>query len=741
MLPAGSTIMASDARSTMESPPSSDSPRGFASMRWARMALKELREILRDRRTIITLVAMPLLIYPLLGVTLQKLLVAHLATGNQIEYRIVLASNEDKSLFQQFFSRGHRLVAQREGRKLDPEHRSGGSFEDPFLEVMVPDEANAGVDINAIVAGGEADVAVRFGRRRGHDATIDLEIVYRSSSPLSRDARQFVESRLRAVNEDDAEKRLASLQPPEPLPLNLRVESLVRGNGPVGPAFSLATLVPLILILMTVTGAVYPAIDLTAGERERGTLEALVAAPVPRHELLFAKYLAVVSVAVLTALANLTSMIVTAYSSGLEGLLFGSGGLSVRLVASTLGLLFVFAAFFSAVILVLTSFARSFKEAQAYLIPVMLVSLAPGVICLLPGIEFNVWLSVLPLANIVLLARDVFDDRVVPIWALATLLSTVLYAAVALAAAARIFGTDAVLYGSEGTWADLLRRPDTPRREATLGQAMFGLAVMFPAFLILGGIPSRSLTLSVSARLMANAGITLVLFAGLPLLLAYFTAVRWRSGFSAQRASFRAFVAAVLLGLSLWPFAYELELLLLSPQRLEAFSELFKSIKLQLDAIPLGWKLLTLAIIPALCEELFFRGYLQTAFRAGMAGPLAVIFSSMLFGLFHVIVRDALFFERFVPSCFLGLVLGTVCLRTGSVWPGMLLHALHNGFLLTLAHSSEHLQALGIGIEEEQHLPTRWLLISATVAVTGFGILAFCGREKCQASKPEAECS
>src|SRR5207302_4215612 len=74
---------------------------------------------------------------------------------------------------------------------------------------------------------------------------------------------------------------------------------------------SLASLVPLILILMTITGAVYPAIDLTAGERERGTLEILVAAPVPRLGLLFAKYVTVLTVAVMTALINLTMMIIT----------------------------------------------------------------------------------------------------------------------------------------------------------------------------------------------------------------------------------------------------------------------------------------------------------------------------------------------------------------------------------------------------------------------------------------------
>ena len=96
---------------------------------------------------------------------------------------------------------------------------------------------------------------------------------------------------------------------------------------PAGRAapFSLATLVPLVLILMTITGAVYPAIDLTAGERERGTLETLIAAPISRMSLLIAKYLAVLTVAVLTALVNLIAMSVTVLSSSLYRAAFSAG--------------------------------------------------------------------------------------------------------------------------------------------------------------------------------------------------------------------------------------------------------------------------------------------------------------------------------------------------------------------------------------------------------------------------------
>src|SRR6187397_483534 len=108
----------------------------WQSPRWWRLSVKELREILRDRRTIITLVAMPLLIYPLLGVTLQKLLMSQLAARMKVEYRIALQSHQDEETFRRLFVRGHAIVAIRERRTLEKDHRSQGTPEDPFVELM-----------------------------------------------------------------------------------------------------------------------------------------------------------------------------------------------------------------------------------------------------------------------------------------------------------------------------------------------------------------------------------------------------------------------------------------------------------------------------------------------------------------------------------------------------------------------------------------------------------------------------
>ena len=689
----------------------------FSSLRWWRMTLKELREILRDRRTILTLIGMPLLIYPLLGVTFQKLLVSQVASKSKIEYRIAIARSKDARIIRRLIHEGELIQAKRSGRMDLMNHVPKGTADDPVCQYLLSNDPNLTVNVDEFVEDRSADLGIRL--KSGEDeGPWEIELTYRSSSSFSLDAKRFVEDRLRAVNELFISERLSQLDPPLSLPVSTSPRPIITEDA--GPSFSMATLIPLILILMTVTGAVYPAIDLTAGERERGTLEALISAPVPRHELLFAKFLAVLSVALLTALANLISMVVTAYSSGLENLLFGSGGITLRMLGLIFGLLFVFAGFFSSVILILTSFARSFKEAQAYLIPVMLVSLAPGVLCLLPGIEMTGWMSVTPLVNIVILARDVFDGRAQSAWILATLLSTVLYSAVALSVAAKIFGTDAVLYGSEGSWADLVRRPATPRSSASLSQAMFCLAVLFPAFLTLSGVPGRMMGQWIEGRLIANAILTILLFAMGPLALARWTGVEWGEGFQLRGAPWLAFFAAALLGLSLWPFAYELELQAISPARIEIMKDLFKQIKTMLDAIPLPAKLLALAVIPAVCEELFFRGYLLTALRTGMSTPLAIILSGILFGLFHVIVMDSLFFERFVPTSFLGVILGWVCYRTGSVLPGMLLHTLHNGLLLSVSSFTKELATLGIGTETQEHLPTLWLAgagITVVVAI------------------------
>jgi sodium transport system permease protein len=677
-----------------------------------RLVLKELREILRDRRTIVTLVVMPVLIYPLLAVVFQRFLFTSLSGNEEITYVIGVDSPIERQILAKQLETGNALWMQKR-----QEDKRGKDSANDKPSVMLEDFPDA--NLERYVADSSLHLAVVHRRQPGNDAKTGLqeplvwELIYRAGSPASETALHFVESRLQAFNEAGLNAQLKRLDVSATMPAST-VQRPITFTG--APSFSLAALIPLILVLMTVTGAVYPAIDLTAGERERGTLETLIAAPVPRIGLLLAKYVAVLTVAIITAVVNLTAMTVTVHSTGLAASLFG-GGMSFEVVVKVLLLLALFAAFFSAILLAITSYARSFKEAQAYIIPLMLLCLVPGVLCLLPSLEFKGWMAVTPLVNIVMLTRDLLEGSVQTSLGIAAVCSTLFYIAAAIAIASRIFGTDAILYGSPATWSDLMRRPQEVQRSVTLSTAMFGLALMFPAYFVLANSLLRSPELAMGQRLIVNALVTVAVFGGIPVVMAMLGRVRWSSGLGWRPAGLGSIAAAVVLGISLWPVAHEIFLISewlglsnLGDKQIKAAQTMLN----QFHAVPLPLILMTMAVVPAICEELCFRGFVFGALRTRLSGTWAIVCSALLFGIFH----EVLFPGRLLASMFLGLALGYVRYRSGSVLPGMLLHAAHNGLLLTVSCYRDELIARGWGIEEEMHLPPTWQL----AGVMGIGI-------------------
>src|SRR5262249_45228753 len=238
---------------------------------------------------------------------------------------------------------------------------------DPPAEDRLPVRVGVREDLEEAVLQGRFDLGIRLrdlerwqeaqraGYRPDQNLRLEGEPVYVQGSPQAEAAREYVERLFAAANARFLQARLNVLGVQGQRADPVRVAYEPRRDPGLGGAFSLKTFIPLILILMTITGAVYPAIDLTARERERGTLEILIAAPIPRLGVLFAKYVAVVTVAVLTAVANLAMMAVTVGASGLSREVYGPEGLTVGLAAEVFGLLLLFAAFFSAVLLTVTS--------------------------------------------------------------------------------------------------------------------------------------------------------------------------------------------------------------------------------------------------------------------------------------------------------------------------------------------------------------------------------------------------
>jgi ABC-2 type transport system permease protein/sodium transport system permease protein len=685
--------------------------------RLGRLTLKELREILRDRRTIVTLILMPLLMYPLLSVFFQQFFMSQLGTVQTPRYALGFENDQEGSFLANVLSQGGLSLVQ-----IDAEvpAQEGESRTTPIVEAGIRSDLVEGLEEFEIDVGlrlkGEAPSQIDDQR----DLALDIDLLFRDDSLKSRDAAAYIEKYLRAANETFLAARLEKLGVTQRAAPIRWARTTVEQAGTHTGTISIAAVIPFVLILMTVTGAVYPAIDLTAGERERGTLEILMAAPIPRVGVLFAKYVAVLSVALLTAAANLLTMTITISASGMGSLLFGEAGISPGVIAAVFGLLLLFAAFFSAVLLVITSSARSFKEAQAYLIPLMLVALAPGMLSLMPGLELSGLLLVTPLANIVLLGRDLFAFKASGGAALTVVASTLLYAAAAIGLAARIFGAESVLYSSQPGWADLVRRPRASRTAPTLTAAAFCLALMFPLYFLminlLGGAAG------IGEQLLAGVVITAVVFGVVPLIACWMRRASIAACFRWPESSLPIFIGAILVGLSLWMLDHETVMLSKTLRGVEldaGYLDKLQQYVGQLRQVPLVAILLAMAIVPAVFEEAFFRGYLFTALRSAGNAWTAIVVSALTFGLFHAIVPNPLASERLVSSALTGLVLGWVRWRTGSILPGTVLHVCHNGLLMLLTYYEPQLAARGIGVTDSTHLPGPWLAGGAVALVGG----------------------
>lgn len=693
--------------------------------RLMRLTLKEMRETLRDRRTIITLLLMPVLLYPLLTLAFQRFVLST-ATNAKVTYVMGIESPEAEAILTECLRWAD--IARRQ-KPPQAAQRTSIPAREPVLQYELTNFLEREVREYHIDVGLRLKRNAKIQFQPGSDIAVDIELVYQPGNKMGERARDYLQGLLTDANDALLGYRLRTIgltQRSHPL----KVEEVPLRDPAEIQNQMLSAIIPVVLILMTITGAVYPAIDLTAGERERGTLEMLVAAPVPRLGLLFAKYVAVLSVAFLTAAINLGAMTVTLLVSGMGTFLFGERGLSILSIFEVFCLLILFASFFSAVLLTLTSFARSFKEAQAYLIPLMLVSLGPGLVGLLPGIKLSGALQVAPLVNVVLLARDLMQGQASFLACVLVVASTLFYAAAALALAARVFGTHAILYESQTAWADLFRRPEQPQPAPQVASAMLCLALLFPICFVLKGMLGQLGGDSIERQLLLTSFSTFVAFMVLPWWAARAGNVPLGLAFPIRWRPVLALCGALLCGVSLWPFAHEI-VVTLSQLGLatieESQLELARQLIERFRQAPLPLVLLTIAVLPGICEEFCFRGYLYRALEPRLTAWQTILATGVIFGLFHLVAVDHLAIERLAPTTFLGLILGWIRSRTGSILPGMLLHVCHNGLVAFAMYYEEQLTMRGWGVvaDEHQHLPATWLAGATVVAAIGLSMIAW----------------
>ena len=652
---------------------------------WTVLA-KELRETLRDRRTLFMMIVVPTLLYPAMFVAIEQL-----------------------TLF------GQRQLGERDAVVAvanAPAEAAAFLARDPALRIAPAESATV-----AAVREGAVEAAVVFAPPAADTAgagTAAVRLLFDVSDDRSRRARELVSARLEALGDTLLARRLGERGLPESFARPIAVADSSVATAEETGGYALGRFLPVILILMTLLGAFYPAIDLAAGEKERGTLETLLTAPVPAREIVAGKFAAVAAIGMAAALVNLASMLLTFQSGVFRFARDASLRFTLPLSSALLVLLGLIplAVLFSALFLGVAVRSQSFKEAQNALTPVQLASTLPVFIISLPGIELNALLAAVPVAGLALTFRELMAGTAPLVPTLVAFGSTMVYAALALVFAARNFGREDVLFGAGSgeraaavSWRERVQGWRAgPRGVPLPAEGLAFIAVVGLLYFHFGGrlqgtLGERGLLVSEWALLALPA----VLFAALGPYDA-------RRTLALKPVSPKTLLGALLVALGAMPVGWALGWLQLQYFEIPRdLAETLLKITTAADPGRLAWLLFLVALTPAVCEELVFRGVLFQSLAREMSAWRTVAVTAIVFGAFHVSTETAI---RLLPTAWIGLAMGAVVWRARSTFASMLMHFVNNGLSVVLVSTP----ALGAWLLPDG-APNWWLVAAAPLAL------------------------
>jgi sodium transport system permease protein len=375
---------------------------------------KEMTDLLRDRRTLISMVAIPVLVMPLLMIVMTRVMANLQKQAEQEAKSMAVAIRVSTPAAREAIEKiGYRVV------------------EKPDLRVAVQNkEVSAGVEEARVqglpafnVYADESNQTSSFAAGRIRDALGRLK-----------DAQIRESLRKSGVPE-------SVLNPFVVAPVNIAPERKMAG-------MVWGSILGYILLLMMFTGGIYPAIDMTAGEKERKTLEPFLATPIGRGEIVVGKIITAISVIVVTALLTLTSMMVSlkAFSSGDMAKVFSVVPLDAQGVALIVLTVLPLAVFAASIMIAIAMFARSYKEGQSYLTPLTLIVIFPAFLGGMPGLKMTAALYLIPIFNASQVIRTVLMGDVTARPFFITLGANLVYASIAAYIARSRFENENVLF-------------------------------------------------------------------------------------------------------------------------------------------------------------------------------------------------------------------------------------------------------------------------------------------------------
>ncbi|MDR3633049.1 MAG: ABC transporter permease subunit [Isosphaeraceae bacterium] len=667
-------------------------------MRWSNVFVivrREVRDQIRDRRTLFMVFILPVLLYPILAIGLLKLQ----SEFEQKARKVVVVGkenlppappllNEKNNRFAPslFDSRDEAELMTVEVRPADGAWADPGQRQELITRTIRLGDADAVVFI-------PHDVRQKLDRLKEEE----IPVFYESTHEQSQTTYLRVKEVLSRWREFIVEARVSERKLPTSFtePIEVKGQDVAPQEEQGGNVW--ARLFPFLIVMMSLTGAFYPAIDLCAGEKERGTMETLLISPASRGEIVMGKFLTVVLASMTTALLNILSMGLTGVQMAKQlGAMSAAGARATETVLSPPSLASVFwmvlllvplSVFFSALCVALAVLAKSMKEGQYYMTPLYLVCLPLVFLTLAPGIELNLFYSLVPVTGVSLLLRSLMLREYDVAWRyfIPVLLPTIVYGGVALRWAVDQFHREEVLFREAERfdlrlWARHLLRDKEPT--PTAGQAIFCFAMMLTlAWFLLQYLAMNGLATSLGA--MAAGQIAFILTPPLSMALFLTSSPRRTLRLNLPRGSYVALALGLVFALN--PLVNELGDVV---TRLFPMTRAIRAAMEQMvGSVPsLGVAVLLFAFVPAICEEFAFRGFILSGLEHGHRERSAIVLSALLFAFLHVLLS---LFQQFFNAAILGVILGLLAVRSRSILPGIVFHFVNNAMAVALPYWKE----------------------------------------------------
>jgi sodium transport system permease protein len=641
---------------------------------------KELREMLRDRRSLLIMFGVPLVLYPLLTAGLAGLAGAQQKKAKEKVATVAVINGEAAPhLVEWIRAKGEAF------RMADPPYLDAAGAKaaleagqlDAVLEV--PPDAEA-----ALLAGGEPEFVVTLNRSR-----------LRESSAAGRKMDDLLEQYQKWV----IEQRLRQRNIPATVlaPVKSKTVDIATAQERLGSL--MAGILPLFLLLTGMLGSFFPALNATTTERERGTLETLLASPAGRTELLVGKGLLVLLGGMITSGLNMASMALVlwrVYSLADKG---QPGGLLSDLAVNPAALALTYLAavptfiFFAGLVMIVGLLARTYQEANAFATPVLLLPISAAAIGVADP-ETTTGLLMTPIANTTVIIRDVLTGRATVGAFLLAFGSSCLYAGLLLSAAARLFNTEQLV---NPAWEPLSIKGLGRRRKGTRRVAPWPgvdeAVALFAVTLLL------TLYVTPSLRHINLLGILFVtevmLIAAPALALAWLRGYDWVQTFSLRPGGWGALAGGALVGVGLIPLVQWLYVVQnkVWPAPAGHFKQILDLFLPALQKNPV-LTIVGVGVLAGVCEELLYRGPIQAALLRKLPAWLALLVGAFLFAFAHLDTHG-------LPlRLLLGLVLGYVVWHTGSIYPAIVLHGIYDATQIGLLWWTIRTQGVAKTVEQ-----------------------------------------